>query len=267
MWILAASTVDRKIRIQKLKRYLIRQERKVATMKTWKYLLSEFIMVFVAVTLGLLAENWRQERAEKKQEKEYIKSLISDLKADLPRYEVLKTSMTQTLQHTDTLVDVLHSDKPNIKSAAFHKQLMHGLYRNSPIGLRPSDVTVKLLQADGFKVISNRAIIDSVMTYYDESVYRLNFHYDNIYMVERIQIWRLIEETFDQRIIAEYWDPFTGQYHEPKSHPKVSLDPKNIFRLRNKLVSQQRSILRILHHIERCKGKAQSYIKYLEGEL
>src|ERR1700746_251621 len=50
--------------------------------KKWHHYFWEFFMLFLAVTLGFLVENLREHFVEKKKEKQYIRSLIADLKDD-----------------------------------------------------------------------------------------------------------------------------------------------------------------------------------------
>ncbi|TAL42914.1 MAG: hypothetical protein EPN92_10980, partial [Chitinophagaceae bacterium] len=50
--------------------------------KKWTHYLWEFLMLFLAVFCGFLAENWREHIVEHKREKQYIFSMIKELEAD-----------------------------------------------------------------------------------------------------------------------------------------------------------------------------------------
>src|SRR5205085_3996197 len=50
--------------------------------KKWGEYLLEFLMLFLAVFLGFLAENLREQTVEHHREKEYVQSLVEDLKSD-----------------------------------------------------------------------------------------------------------------------------------------------------------------------------------------
>lgn len=52
-------------------------------LKNWNIYLWEFVMLFLAVLCGFLAENLRENRVERKREKQYIRTLISDVQTDL----------------------------------------------------------------------------------------------------------------------------------------------------------------------------------------
>src|SRR6201989_2741559 len=51
--------------------------------KKWGEYLLEFFMLFLAIFLGFLAENLREQIVEHHREKVYIHSLVEDLKSDI----------------------------------------------------------------------------------------------------------------------------------------------------------------------------------------
>ena len=55
--------------------------------KKWKEYLFQFLMLFLAVFCGFLAENQREHFIEHQREKKFIRSLIRDLKADTARLQ------------------------------------------------------------------------------------------------------------------------------------------------------------------------------------
>lgn len=65
----------------------------------------EFLMIFLAVTLGFLAENLREHITEGAKEKEYIHSLVEDLETDRAFLQRVVPEMQQTLHGLDTLID------------------------------------------------------------------------------------------------------------------------------------------------------------------
>ena len=50
--------------------------------KKWREYFLEFLMIFLAVTLGFFAESYREHLADKRKEKEIILALLNDLKKD-----------------------------------------------------------------------------------------------------------------------------------------------------------------------------------------
>ena len=54
------------------------------TRKKWTHYLWEFIMLFLAVFCGFLAENQREHYVEHQREKQYVITMLEDLKANIP---------------------------------------------------------------------------------------------------------------------------------------------------------------------------------------
>ncbi len=50
--------------------------------KKWTHYFWEFLMLFLAVFCGFLAENQREHMVEHQREKQYMESMLSDLSAD-----------------------------------------------------------------------------------------------------------------------------------------------------------------------------------------
>ena len=76
--------------------------------KIWQYFY-EFLMLFLAVFCGFLAENWREHMVEHQREKQYIQSLIADLKSD---QQVLSRHIAQVntgILMMDSMISILNS--------------------------------------------------------------------------------------------------------------------------------------------------------------
>src|SRR5215813_4120809 len=55
--------------------------------KKWKEYFLEFLMIFLAVTLGFFAENLRENISKHEREEKLMKMLIEDLKADINKLD------------------------------------------------------------------------------------------------------------------------------------------------------------------------------------
>ena len=51
--------------------------------KHWKSYLSEFFMLFMAVTLGFFVENYREHFIERKKKKEFLGLIVKDIQMDI----------------------------------------------------------------------------------------------------------------------------------------------------------------------------------------
>lgn len=71
--------------------------------KKWTHYLWEFLMLFLAITLGFFVENKREHIIENKRAKEYAKALVSDLIADTAELGKDLHGLSETLAFSDTL--------------------------------------------------------------------------------------------------------------------------------------------------------------------
>ena len=79
--------------------------------KNFKEYFLEFLMIFLAVTMGFFAENIREHFTEKAKGKEYIKSFVEDLSADTVQYNRIIVEFTDrdsALQNMDNCFDSLN---------------------------------------------------------------------------------------------------------------------------------------------------------------
>src|SRR6187551_1122786 len=59
--------------------------------KKWHHYFFEFLMLFLAVFAGFLAENWREHVVEHQRAKQYAKTLLKDLSSDTTElFDVIK---------------------------------------------------------------------------------------------------------------------------------------------------------------------------------
>ena len=75
--------------------------------KGFKEYFLEFLMIFVAVTMGFIAESTRENIANRVKEKHYIKSIITDLKKDTANINTMVTGNGNLIMGLDTLLDLL----------------------------------------------------------------------------------------------------------------------------------------------------------------
>src|SRR4051812_47853018 len=72
--------------------------------KNWKEYFLEFVMIFLAVTLGFFAEGLRENISDNKKEKEYIKSFIQNLQDDTSKIRIVINDNQQKFKRLTTLM-------------------------------------------------------------------------------------------------------------------------------------------------------------------
>ena len=134
--------------------------------KKWGEYLVEFSMLFLAVFLGFLAENWREHIVENKREKQYIKSFYEDLTDDERDLQLNIDFLTAQMRQADTLQQLMLS--VDVKQPANRIYMyLRGITRGSAGRLNPNDRTiVQLRNAGGMRLIKNKSASDSMVGYY-----------------------------------------------------------------------------------------------------
>jgi hypothetical protein len=134
--------------------------------KGFKEYFLEFLMIFLAVTLGFFAESLREHLVNQEKERNYMESMIQDLKRDTAEathviavQSVIFKKMDSALKiPVESLTDI------NVQDTFYH----HFVYFYSWIdAFTPHDNTItQLKNAAGFNVIQKKMIIDSINELY-----------------------------------------------------------------------------------------------------
>src|SRR5690348_17336976 len=83
----------------------------------WKHYFFEFLMLFLAVTLGFFVENQREHYVEHQRANEFAKSLVHDLQTDMSSIDIQKKSSQLFVAISDSLL-VLSNGKLEGRNAA-----------------------------------------------------------------------------------------------------------------------------------------------------
>ena len=68
--------------------------------KKFKEYLLEFVMIFLAVTMGFIAENVREGISDREKERHYVESLVNNLKDDTASFA---SAIAENMQKADSL--------------------------------------------------------------------------------------------------------------------------------------------------------------------
>jgi hypothetical protein len=131
--------------------------------KKWTHYFWEFLMLFLAVFCGFLAENQREHYIENQREKKFIITLLEDLTKDTIDFQININSWNKTISRIDTIKQELN------KSPSERNPVL--LYRNIAYMIGGSnflyhDRTISQLKnAGNFRLIQNKAVADSLVDY------------------------------------------------------------------------------------------------------
>jgi hypothetical protein len=115
--------------------------------KNFKEYFLEFLMIFLAVTLGFFAENIREDISEHQKAKTFASSMKEDLKADTAQLINYNKYFTTTANYIDTFMLLLQNNDPqNIPSG---KLYWYGLYGGARGSFIPNDATFQQMKSSG----------------------------------------------------------------------------------------------------------------------
>ena len=138
--------------------------------KKWTHYFWEFLMLFLAVFCGFLAEYQLEHVIENQREQKYVESLIQDLKTDTAHLETYINLRKEKRSMMDSLVLLLSSNK--------HKQFGNEAYFfarhvfSGPPFISTDGTIQQLKNAGNLRLIKKENIINNILAY-DASVKEL----------------------------------------------------------------------------------------------
>jgi hypothetical protein len=131
--------------------------------KNFKEYLLEGLMIFLAVTMGFIAENLREYIKDNTEIKSNMQSMIADLQADIIMFDNSIASNELTDRRTDTLITLLKTDRSNTSEIYF---LARFITANNTI-YTPDIKTFDQMKSSGtLKLLESQEILDSISDYY-----------------------------------------------------------------------------------------------------
>ena len=146
--------------------------------KSWKSYFWEFLMLFLAVSLGFYAENTREVMLHKKEVKTQLNSMLSDLQSDIVLFDSVTDRNTYSAQMADSLVGLLHSDIINTSEIYFAARTVTANLGYYYTNTKSFD---QLKTAGLLRYIKNKELLDSIGAYY------VSFHW----LANQIDLLRL----------------------------------------------------------------------------
>jgi hypothetical protein len=162
--------------------------------KTWKHYFWEFLMLFLAVFCGFLAEYQLEHKIEKDREKVYMQNMLEDLEADIAVYSDYTKRNAVIYDLIDTLVYLIKSPDRNkhISKLTYTARIMTAKWRE----VNPVKRTYEQMKSSGhLRLIGKRQVADSVSSYYN-SLFELDT-YNRVGMIWAADYAKAIGKIFD----------------------------------------------------------------------
>ena len=190
----------------------------------------EFIMIFIAVTLGFFAESYREHLKDNEEIHENIQSILADLESDVAHFNAIPDMNIYGYTAADSLISLLNTDISNTRQIYFYARAATAnvgyYYTNSK--------TFDLLKASSMlKLIHPRKLLDSLGLYY--VTFQLLTEQDDVVRVKNDAVHKGNYLLFDSYVFSHMkvvYDSINRSHtvvQPPQNHPALlSTDYKAI---------------------------------------
>ncbi|MBK7290078.1 MAG: hypothetical protein KBF82_11560 [Chitinophagaceae bacterium] len=131
--------------------------------KKWTHYFWEFLMLFLAVFCGFLAEYQLEHKIERDRGKQFMKSMIADLKKDITMINTVNPVRLEKHRTFDSLTSSIFSKTYTSNGADFY---YWARIISRQVTFESTDGTMQQLKnSGGLRLITNRVMADSIMAY------------------------------------------------------------------------------------------------------
>ena len=232
--------------------------------KKWNHYLWDFLMLFLAICAGFLAENIREKYVEDFREREIIHALMQDLQANVFQIDSLKIKRQTRNNDCDSLIELLTT--PSVSKNKDSRSLIYFYGRNASrrIHFHPQDgVLQQLRNSGGYRVVHDTAILKNINAY--EFLLKANLENIEVEEKELTEYSQVAAKVFDVKV-------FQKMTHDNAiaipagTPPLLSYDPSLLNELSMKLHYWKRTSLTVLNSFDDLKGTAEKLIALIKKE-
>ena len=165
--------------------------------KKWSEYLTEFFMLFAAVTLGFFAENQREHYIERHREEEYMQSLLEDLIKDTIELSTATKYIDRQIAFIDTSISLLRNSRLSTEDL---KRVY--LFNLSSLGNRGSELSTRtsaqLKNAGGMRLVKSHEIGNLITDYWQrhEFLQRYEDIVGDLKLKARDQSYRIFDQEY-----------------------------------------------------------------------
>lgn len=232
--------------------------------KKWTHYFWEFLMLFLAVFCGFLAEYQLEHIIERDREKQFIATLVEDLKSDTAQLTETILYKKSREKMCDSLI--IYLAKPDYKK---YGNDIYYYARNlaRPQYFFPNDRTLQQLKNSGaLRLIRKLSVSDSIMFYDQQLRYLSVLNDDERGFRENLR--ETIGSVFDGKVLYSQFDSIDiRNYRRPEGNPSLLL--QDAISINNVISSTQylKSVLRgVRVRLELTRNAATSLLSFLQKE-
>jgi hypothetical protein len=231
--------------------------------KKWTHYFWEFLMLFLAVFCGFLAEYQLEHKIEKGKEKQFIQSLMNDLKADTANIAQLNSFRLTIISHIESLVSLLTSDSVQKKGFATYKYARSVSRRAF---FYSADGTLQQLKnSGGLRLINKKNVADSINGY--DVLYRSILTIQQLEENQVIKYREMASQILDARILTKLFINDISDDSLKMLNPMLKqYNPLLLNEFTNSLLYRRGNSYRIYQELGDLYRKAANLIELIKNE-
>jgi hypothetical protein len=132
--------------------------------KNFKEYFLEFLMIFLAVTMGFFAESIRENIGDHNKEKEFIISMISDAAIDTVNINRAIAENITRASRLDSLAQICYSYSSVIDDTNIYRLYKRTIYRPDFVSLTERTL-LQLKNSGGMRLIRKKKAVESIIVY------------------------------------------------------------------------------------------------------
>lgn len=228
--------------------------------KSLKNYLFEGLMIFLAVLLGFLTENMRENYTDKVKEQQFIESLVDNLQTDSLMYIKRDSTLIQRITFMDTLNSILTKQPKNRNAEAY----LLARFSTRIIQYRPGLSTLNFLsKSNVYASITDGKVKKEIQDYEGEANWIQNLMY--VEEEQSLKLYALLPMVFDSKVFLKMNQTGFNNFETPKGNPDfLNNDPMTINQLVYHLYLRRSQFFSQIINLERVETKRKSLITFLK---
>ena len=215
--------------------------------KNFKEYVLEGLMIFLAVTMGFIAENIREHLTDASKEKEYAIALVEDLVSDTARMNYSISRLSHDINNNDSLFTFFDAGKTGPE---YDKQMAKfGLDGGLSADVIFNDRTASQLKSTGSIRLIKKIVADSVLKYWNNQLKLAQIH-------DRFETQRILQRAIGYKTFNWY-----QLYYEDANRNRKRLNQNYNGIINNELLNEFVNVSSTLY-----SGAITQYIPSLEEE-
>jgi|SRR5688572_9700253 len=224
--------------------------------KKWSHYFWEFLMLFLAVFCGFLAEYKLEHVIENQREETLMLSLIDDLKADEKTLNNYFNWRLEVNQDFDALLLLLSKPESGDNSFLIYEKSKATSLRFGVPDIHEGTIQ-QLKNAGGLRLVRNKPVLNSINKHY-LSIARMKSTYE-IEVLVRVKLAELMSDVLDANQVINKNTP-------PESFRLVTYEKTKINGLMNSILAAKQINQRLKTHIDSAKISTVKLRTLIENE-